>query len=324
VTVSVIVPTFRRPDDLKRCLDSLKAQTCKADEVLVVVRDTDTGTHAALDGYPSDPLSIRRIGVDVPGQVAALNAALDATKGDVVAITDDDGAPRPEWIARTTRWLEGEPRVGGVGGPDWTHSGEDVVDGSTGVCGTLQWWGRIDVTASLRRIPCDVDVLKGCNMTFRRTAIGEIRFDTHLAGSGAQLFNDFGFCLAIRRAGWRLIYDPAIEIDHYPGTRIDDDKRDRFAYEALADAIHNRTFILKHLPPPNRIAYLTYALLAGSRSVPGLILLPERIVRRAPNAVSYWKATAEGHVRGIKTFLTTATADDPVLPGRRRAQLGGT
>jgi GT2 family glycosyltransferase len=238
--------------------------------------------------------------------VAALNAALDTAKGDILAITDDDGAPRPEWIARTERWFEKKPRVGGVGGPDWTHSGDDVFDGSAGVCGNLQWWGRIDATASERGAPSDVDILKGCNMTFRRSAVGNIRFDIRLAGSGAQLFNDFDFCLAVRRAGWRLVYDPAVEIDHYPGERHDADKRDKFVNEALANAIHNRTFlILKHLPTPNRLAYLTYAFLAGSRPVPGLILLPERIARRTPNAVSYWRATAEGHVRGLKTFLST-------------------
>jgi GT2 family glycosyltransferase len=305
MTVTVIIPTFRRPKDLKRCLDSLKVQTRQPDEVLVVVRDIDTATQAALDMYDQGTLPIRRVGVDVPGVVAALNAALVTAKSDILAITDDDAAPRPEWIAKTERWFENEPRVGGVGGPDWTHSGHDVFDGSAGICGSLQWWGRIDATASEQRTPSDVDILKGCNMTFRHSAVANIRFDTRLAGSGAQLFNEFDFCLAVRRAGWRLVYDPAVEVDHYPGERVDEDKRDRFVYEALANAIHNRTLlILKHLPTPNRLVYLTYAFLAGSRPMPGLILLPERIVRRKPHAVGYWRATVEGHLRGLKTFLS--------------------
>jgi GT2 family glycosyltransferase len=305
MTVSVIVPTFRRPDDLRRCLEAIKGQTRPPDEVVVVVRDTDTATHMALDAYDGGILSIRRVIVGVPGVVAALNAALDTAKSEILAITDDDGAPRPEWIARTERWFEMDPRVGGVGGPDWTHVGGDVFDGSAGVCGSVQWWGRIDATASERRAPCDVDILKGCNMTFRRSAIGSIRFDTHLAGSGAQLFNEFDFCLAVRRAGWRLVYDPAVEIDHYPGERLDEDKRDKFVYKALVNAVHNRTLlILKHLPPLNRFAYVAYALLGGSKSVPGVALLPVLMARRAPNAVSYWRATAEGHLRGIKTFLS--------------------
>lgn len=305
MTVTVIVPTYRRPDDLKRCLESLKAQTRQPDEVLVVVRDTDAVTQAALDAYDAGRLPLKRVIVRVPGVVAALNAALDAAKGEILAITDDDAAPRPEWIARTERWFERESDVGGVGGPDWIHSGKDVFDGSSGVCGKVQWWGRIDGTANERHAACDVDILKGCNMTFRRSAVGNIRLDTRLAGAGAQLFNEFDFCLTVRRAGWRLVYDPAVEVDHYPGERHDDDKRDKFVYAALVNATHNRTLLLlKHLPTPNRVAYLTYAFLVGSKPWPGLALLAVRIARRTPDPVSYWRATVEGHLRGIKTFLS--------------------
>lgn len=300
MTITVLVPTYRRPADLIRCLDGLRAQTVPADEILVTVRDNDVATQSALESYGS---SAMRVVVRTPGLVAALNAALDVAKGEILAVTDDDCVPRPEWLGQLVRRFDSDRRIGGVGGPDWIHVGGCTYDGSAGVCGTVQWFGRID-SAHLRRGVCDVDILKGCNMAFRRAAVKGLRFDTRLAGSGAQMFNEFGFSLAVRRANWRLVYDPDVTVDHFPGARFDEDQRGTFVYEAHANAVHNRTLLLlTHLRASNRAAYLAYAVLVGSRPWPGLAWLPIRVWRRTPHAVAYWRATAAGHTRGLRTFL---------------------
>jgi len=310
MTITAIVPTFRRPADLKRCLGGLDTQTRLADEVVVVLRRDDAPTHEALDGYESDRLSIRRVIVDTPGVVAALNAALDVARGEILAFTDDDCVPRPEWLERLTAQFASDPNIGGVGGPDWTHAHGSVYDDSVGVCGSVQWFGRIDGSACLRGTPCDVDILKGCNMSFRRNAVGSIRFDARLAGSGAQMFNEFAFCLAVRRAKWRLVWDPKATVDHFPGARFDEDQRGAFVYGAHVNAVHNRTLLLlTHLPLPNRLAYLTYAALFGSRPWPGLAWLPARVWKRNPDAVRYWRATVSGHARGLRTFAASSHPD---------------
>ncbi|RAG65491.1 hypothetical protein DN536_36710, partial [Burkholderia multivorans] len=38
------------------------------------------------------------------------------------------------------------------------------------------------------------------------------------------------------RAGWKLMYDPAIAVDHYPAERFDDDRRDARSAVRAADA----------------------------------------------------------------------------------------
>ncbi|MHC5721623.1 MAG: glycosyltransferase family 2 protein, partial [Nostoc sp.] len=37
---TVLIPTYRRPQDLSRCLLALQEQTKPVDQVIVVVRDT--------------------------------------------------------------------------------------------------------------------------------------------------------------------------------------------------------------------------------------------------------------------------------------------
>ncbi|MGI8501337.1 MAG: glycosyltransferase family 2 protein, partial [Hassallia sp.] len=66
-SITVLIPTYRRPLDLVRCLEALKKQTRQADEVLVVVRDTDAETWTFLQTFNLDSLPLRTVTVKVPG-----------------------------------------------------------------------------------------------------------------------------------------------------------------------------------------------------------------------------------------------------------------
>lgn len=46
--LTVLVPTYRRPDDLSRCLSALLRQQRTPDEIVVVARADDEATHACL------------------------------------------------------------------------------------------------------------------------------------------------------------------------------------------------------------------------------------------------------------------------------------
>src|SRR5215216_1661030 len=98
--ISVLVPTYRRPGDLARCLAALSAQQRRPDEVVLAVRDTDEETRTFLSEADLSPLPPRIVPVAAPGVVAAMNAGLTASAGTIVAMTDDDAAPRPDWLRR--------------------------------------------------------------------------------------------------------------------------------------------------------------------------------------------------------------------------------
>src|SRR4051794_2884259 len=114
-TVSVLIPSWRRYDDLTRVLAALPDQQHKPDEVLVVVRPDDTRSReivAAAEGIP-----VREVLVEEPGLVAARNAGLDAAGCDIVAFLDDDAIPEPDWLERMLAHYD-TPGVGAVGGRD--------------------------------------------------------------------------------------------------------------------------------------------------------------------------------------------------------------
>jgi glycosyltransferase involved in cell wall biosynthesis len=271
--LSTLIPTYRRPQDLVRCLEALKQQTRPTDELLVVVRDTDAETWAFLEAFKPDLLPLRSVTVSIPGQVAALNAGLAAAKGDIIAITDDDAIPYVDWLERIEAHFLSDDHVGGVGGRDWVYHGQQLEDGKQEVVGRVQWFGRVTANHHLGEgAPREVDILKGVNMSYRRSAIEGRRFDERLRGIGAQVHNDMAFSLALRRTCWKLIYDPKVAVAHYPAQRFDEDQRNTFNDIALINSVHNETLILlEHLQPAQRTAFLIWATLMGTRDALGVL-----------------------------------------------------
>lgn len=271
--ITVIIPTYRRPQDLACCLNALKQQTRLAEEILVIVRDTDSETRSFLESYNFAPLPLRTVKVTIPGQVAALNTGLDLATGEVISFTDDDAAPSPEWLARIEAHFLSDDCIGGVGGKDWMYIDNQLVKGERKTVGKVQWFGRT-IGEHHRGIgkPREVEIIKGANMSYRRIAIADLRFDRRLLGSGAEVHNDLGFCLSIKKAGWKIIYDPHVEIDHYHGKRFDEDKRDLFNDTAWFNEVHNETLVLlEYLPPLRKIIFIAWSILVGTRKAFGFV-----------------------------------------------------
>lgn len=239
----------------------------------MVVRDTDTETWQFLGKFPRHNLPLEIVKVTKPGVVAALNTGLITVEGDIVSITDDDAAPHPDWIEKITAHFERDACIGAVGGRDWIHRGEKIENGSCSIVGRVQWFGRVIGNHHLGvGKPREVDVLKGVNMSFRTQAMGKLRFDKRMRGTGAQVHFEMAFTLALKRAGWKIIYDPNIGVDHYPAQRFDEDQRENFNEIAFTNLVHNETLVLlEHLPPLRRIVFLFWAIFIGTRDSLGIL-----------------------------------------------------
>jgi GT2 family glycosyltransferase len=322
--ISVIVPTYRRVADLDRCLTALRNQRRAADEVLVVVRDSDETTRQFLAGR-SETLPVTVVTVSTPGVVAAMNAGLAAARGDVIALTDDDAAPWPDWLARIEAWFAADPQLGGVGGRDWVYKAGKLDDGQVSNAGQISWFGR--VTAGHHHAvgaPAEVWVLKGVNCAYRAAPLRQIGFDTRMAGTGAQVHWELSLGLAMRRAGWKLILDPAIGVDHFPAVRFDEDQRAAFSSLAQQNAVSNETLVLfEHLRGPTRAAFLAWAALVGTRAAPGVVQVPRLLLVRESHVIRRWWATARGRVAGLRAYRAAPHARPDELPKNVSAPASG-
>jgi GT2 family glycosyltransferase len=308
--VSVVVPTYRRPQALMRCIRALRSQTLQPHEVIVVMRRDDLASRSVEENLVDE----RVVLVDRPGTVCAMNAGLREARGEIVAFTDDDAAPASSWLASLAAPYAADPTIGGVGG-------RDVVDGETGprrpVVGKMQWFGRCIGNHHLGYGPPRfVDVLKGVNMSFRREAVAGLHFDERLRGSGAQVGLELAFCLAVRRRGWRLLYDPEILVDHFPDKRFDEDARHRFVAIAVENAAYNDTLcVFEHLSVPCRLAFIIWAYAVGTRSYPGLAQIARLIVLGERHAWARFASAARGRTKALLHLIVPAVSH---VPGARR------
>ncbi|MEH2109605.1 glycosyltransferase family 2 protein [Nostoc sp.] len=298
---TVLIPTYRRPQDLSRCLLALQEQTKPVDQVIVVVRDTDADTWQFLAQLNTDNLPLHTVKVTQPGVVAALNAGLAAVEGDIVSITDDDAAPHPDWLERIAAYFTCDSHLGGLGGRDWIHHGSKLEDESRPVVGQLQWFGRVIGNHHLGvGEPREVDILKGVNMSFRTQAIGQLRFDERMRGTGAQVHFEMAFTLTLKRAGWKIIYDPNVAVDHYPAQRFDEDQRNNFNEIAFINLVHNETLVLlEHLPFIRRIVFLFWAVFVGTCDSLGLVqwlrFLPSQGQLAGKKLLASWRGRWQGY-----------------------------
>jgi len=301
--IAIIVPTYRRPNDLSRCLDALRHQRRPADQFIVVVREDDEPTRALLQRVDPDGSWISMVRVRAGGVVAALNAGLAVVNADIVAFTDDDAAPRPDWLEEIAARFLADPQLGGVGGRDWVHHHGQIEDGARSIVGHITWFGRCIGHHHLGVGPSrEVDVLKGVNMSFRTRALAGVSFDTRLRGTGAQVWNELGVSLAVKRRGWRLVYDPQIAVDHYPAARHDEDQRDGFSSQAVHNATFNETLLLcEHFPPWRRLVYILWAFSIGHRASPGLLQWLRLRLTEPRTATARFRATWSARVQAWRT-----------------------
>lgn len=119
--VSVVVPTYRRPQLLARCLEALRAQTLAPERYEILVADDgpdDDVRHVVkrfsriADAPAIHYLAIRR----TQGPAAARNAAWQRACAPLIAFTDDDTVPDPDWLAAGCAAMSSVPHAAAAAG----------------------------------------------------------------------------------------------------------------------------------------------------------------------------------------------------------------
>lgn len=300
--MSVIVPSYRRPHLLTACLQGLAEQARPAWEVVVVRRRDDLETAEVVR---TSPVAVVEALVEVPGVLAAMEAGVVASTGDVVAFTDDDAVPRPDWVGGLARHYAA-PDVGGVGGRDVTQPrplGEQTLPSSA--VGRVTAWGRhLGFHHVGEGPPVDVDVLKGVNMSFRREAYA---VPVGLLGDGAQVHHELASSLWARSRGWRLVYDPAVVVDHFHGPRFDKDQRQRPAAVAVRNEAYNLVMSLVSQRPAMLLRRAAFGLLVGDRATPGIVRVLAGAALRQQDVLRKALPSLAGQLRALLDVLRGRT-----------------
>ncbi len=196
--VSVVVCTYNGQATLRDCLDGLVKLDYPDYEVIVVNDGSTDATAAIAAGFPYQVISTENRGLS-----AARNTGLQAATGEIVAYTDDDARPDPDWLTQLALTFGGTQHAG-VGGPNIPPPG----DGAMAECVANAPGGPIHVLLSDR----EAEHIPGCNMAFRKQCLDAIGgFDPQFRTAG----DDVDVCWRLQERGWTLGFNPTAVVWHH-------------------------------------------------------------------------------------------------------------
>lgn len=102
--ISVIIPVYHDWDRLRLCIDALDCQTCPRECFEVVIINNDPEDRPDPLDFPENCVLITEAR---QGSYAARNTGITAARGEILAFTDADCIPCPEWLEQAVHILQG-------------------------------------------------------------------------------------------------------------------------------------------------------------------------------------------------------------------------
>jgi GT2 family glycosyltransferase len=252
MTISIVVCTRNRPDDLRDCLASLASQRRLPDELLVVdASDDDASVRVVEEWRRTLPRLAAQVIRTAPGLTRQRNRGVAAAGGDLITFLDDDVVLAPGYLAAIVGVFQLDPGLGGAEGTvetpplrgrRWWANAFRALFGmnSLGRRRGVKRSGFVTYDPSPRRTR-PVSCLVGCNMTFRREVFDRFRFDEWYDGYG--LGEDMDFSYRVSRA-YRLVQTPHARLVH----RVSPVARDALPRLHEMTAVNHFYFVRKNLP----------------------------------------------------------------------------
>jgi glucosyl-dolichyl phosphate glucuronosyltransferase len=191
--LSIIICTYNRDLSLVRTLEAISAQVVRGGtswELIVVDNNSSDGTRSVVEAYrPKTSVPVRYVFEERQGKSFALNSAIEAASGKVLAFTDDDVSPEADWLERIMDVME-RNGADGVGGrilprwssvpPGWLLAEKDL----------LRKLAILDFSHSTKVVRGTRSAgIFGANMAFKRELFAELGgFDTGLGPVGSKKY----------------------------------------------------------------------------------------------------------------------------------------
>jgi glucosyl-dolichyl phosphate glucuronosyltransferase len=206
LSVSVLIATKNRPDELVKAVHSVLQQTSLPMELLILDQSLDDRGQCVVEGELACASSKVKATVRVQhiidpaisGTAMARNRLLDIAHGSIALFIDDDSVLEPDFIEQIIACYASHPGIAGVGGlitnysrPRWTERVWPSIFFRGPFHDERQplYWNA----QRLRHAdPIRVHRFTGAAMSFRTASIRNIRFDSNLTGNSRE--DDADFC----------------------------------------------------------------------------------------------------------------------------------
>lgn len=189
-SVSVVIPVYNQADLISRTIQAVIEGHSQPTEIIVVddgsTDNVRTALQPLLDAHPGD---IQLVEIPHGGPGRARDAGWRKAKGDIVAFTDADAEPDPQWLRFGVAGFTSD-QVGGVEGK--------VVSDGTPTIFTHQVHNRFG------------GQFMTANMFYRRAVIEEV------GGFKSRYREDSDLAFSVLEAGYDIPFAPESVVKHPP------------------------------------------------------------------------------------------------------------
>ncbi|MEI7741951.1 MAG: glycosyltransferase family A protein [bacterium] len=210
--VSIVIPAYNEEKMIAVCLQSLKQQTCQADEIIVVDNNcVDATASIALD------FGVKVIREEKQGIAQARGCGFDAATGDIILRCDADTIALPDWVMKTKNHFE-KYNSDAVTGPCFMHD--------RGYGKAFGYLHRVSFFWASRLFQGH-HTLFGSNMALKKSAWEKVKNEVCLDNKAMHEDIDLARHLVLK--GCSVAYDPTI-LASISGRRMSDSLPNLFKY----------------------------------------------------------------------------------------------
>jgi GT2 family glycosyltransferase len=211
--LSVVIVNWNGRDYLKECLNSLRRQTWKEFEIILL----DNGS---TDG------SVEYVEENFPGWVRILanernegfsggnNRGIRAASGKYIVLLNNDAQADPRWLEELVKVAGENPRAGMLACKIYLQGGSKIIDNVGHLIyrdGLNRGRGRLEADLGQYEKMEEVFFPSGCAALYRREMLDEVGlFDEDFFAYG----DDTDLGIKGRLAGWKCLYVPKAVVHH--------------------------------------------------------------------------------------------------------------
>jgi len=247
--VAIVLVLYNQAHFTLSCLRSIQAHGGVPSELVVVDNASSDETRQLLDRIDGATILTNDRN---EGFLRAVNQAAQVTKAPYLLLLNNDARLRPGALSHALYRLQDESGIGAVGGQIV------LLDGTLQEAGSIIWsdgsclgYGRGEPPNSPEfMFTRDVDYVSGAFLLTRSALFRQLGgFDTAFAPA---YYEETDYCMRLRAAGHRIVYDPRVQIQHYefgstahPGEALALQQEHQVVFRRR----HQAVLAKAHLPP---------------------------------------------------------------------------
>jgi molybdenum cofactor biosynthesis enzyme MoaA/glycosyltransferase involved in cell wall biosynthesis len=204
--ISIVIPTYDRPNQLMQCIGSLQRQEFESLEAEIVVVDdkADKKIQKMLQAFEQARFPVHYFSQQAKGPAAARNLGIKQAKADIIGFIDDDCIACENWLSLMYQAHIKHRECVAVGG--------DTLVGYESIAAQI---GQFLSTCSIQTFidsKLQTIFFPTCNVSIKKTLFKTIAFNEKFPLPGGE---DLEFFWQAYKQGYKMYWDKNIKVLHY-------------------------------------------------------------------------------------------------------------